>query len=294
MKRILAVAATLGVALSGCLAQPTATTSPATYSQYQLEYRLAADFGNVFWCDPDLYPIARPEQEQQSAIEQFPVIKANNAEFSAILRQLLLDDKSTYTDEEKLLVYRQHKFLNYAVQMTASGNGYQFVLRVGEGQGERIEGIVSDTGVAEVQKREPSVNTCPICLSKGMLINTGDGLVAVEDIYPGMLVWTEDDEGNRVLSPVIRTGASEVPTAFRLLSIVLDDGRTLTASPGHPSADGRALGEYKVGDELDGAIVVTIGLVPYNEGRTYDILPAGATGRYWANGIRVGSTLFAR
>jgi hypothetical protein len=31
--------------------------------------------------------------------------------------------------------------------------------------------------------------------------------------------------------------------------------------------------------------------VAYAEPETYDVLPAGATGCYWANGILVGSTL---
>jgi hypothetical protein len=32
-------------------------------------------------------------------------------------------------------------------------------------------------------------------------------------------------------------------------------------------------------------------LVPYAGERTYDLVPAGATGRYWANGILLSSTL---
>jgi hypothetical protein len=32
-------------------------------------------------------------------------------------------------------------------------------------------------------------------------------------------------------------------------------------------------------------------LVPYAGGRTWDLLPAGATGSYWANGILLASTL---
>lgn len=32
-------------------------------------------------------------------------------------------------------------------------------------------------------------------------------------------------------------------------------------------------------------------LVSYSNGYTYDVLPSGDTGLYWANGILIGSTL---
>jgi hypothetical protein len=32
--------------------------------------------------------------------------------------------------------------------------------------------------------------------------------------------------------------------------------------------------------------------MPYDGGQTFDLLPAGGTGIYWANGIELGSTLF--
>jgi hypothetical protein len=33
---------------------------------------------------------------------------------------------------------------------------------------------------------------------------------------------------------------------------------------------------------------------PYGEPRTFDLLPAGGTGRYWVNGVLLGSTLNPR
>jgi hypothetical protein len=38
-------------------------------------------------------------------------------------------------------------------------------------------------------------------------------------------------------------------------------------------------------------VVTTWELVPYAGDRTYDLLPAGPTGAYWANGILLSSTL---
>jgi len=76
-----------------------------------------------------------------------------------------------------------------------------------------------------------------------------------------------------------------------VVTVRLADGRTVTASPGHPTANGRPLGDYQVGDSLDGALVIAVESVTYGEGATYDLLPAGTTGLYWANGILLRSTL---
>jgi hypothetical protein len=72
---------------------------------------------------------------------------------------------------------------------------------------------------------------------------------------------------------------------------VLADGRELHASPGHPTADGRPLGSLAVGHVLDGSRIVLWALVPYAGERTYDLLPAGPTGAYWANGVLLSTTL---
>ena len=37
--------------------------------------------------------------------------------------------------------------------------------------------------------------------------------------------------------------------------------------------------------------MTSVGRVRYDGGATFDILPAGATGLYWANGVLLGSTL---
>jgi len=41
----------------------------------------------------------------------------------------------------------------------------------------------------------------------------------------------------------------------------------------------------------DGATIASIGWVQSTAPATYDLLPAGTTGDYWANGILIGSTL---
>jgi hypothetical protein len=276
----------------GCSQQPTPPPSPpVTYSIPELKYLLISSFDPVFYVDPDYYPIAREGQEEKNALEQFNTIKADTIEFSAILEHLGLPNKTDYTNGEKLLVYREHKKLTHAVEITASGDLYNFVLRTGEGQGERIEGTITASGTIKVLKREPSFNTYPICLTKGTLIDTPGGPVPVEYLTKGMAVWTVDNSGKRIAARVVETAVTPVPSPFQVVKLKLDDDRTVTASPGHPTAEGRALGEYQVGDTLDGALVMAVDNVTYNAGATYDLLPSGETGLYWANGVLLKSTL---
>ena len=268
------------------------TSEPlVTYSVPELKYILLGNFDNVFYVDPDYYPIAREGQEEQNALEQYAEIKADYAEFKAIIDHLELPTEGEYSIEEKLLIYREHKKLARGVQLTTSGDKYNFTLRVEEGQGELIEGTITTSGKIKVLKREESFHTYPICLAKGSRIETSVGLIPVELVHKGMLIWTVDNSGSRVLVPVIKTANTPVPSSFRVVKVELSDTRTITASQNHPTADNKALGDYEAGDTLDGAQVTSIEYLTYTENATYDILPAGSTGLYWADGILLKSTL---
>ena len=296
VKNTLLFTIVLLILLSGCKTKTSSTntttsTLPATYSQYQLVYRLFTEYPNIFWCDPDFYPLGKEGQEEQNADTQFPIIKSNQAEFSAILAQLNLPDKADYTDSDKLQIYREHKKLTYSVQMIAADGFYNFDMRVGGGQGWHVQGTITTSGKIQETSREPSFNTCPICLVKGTLIDTPQGLIPVELLTKGMMVWTRDDSGNRIAKEIIATASTIVPLSFHVIRIELNDGRTVTASPGHRTAEGRAIADYQVGGSLDGALIVAVDYIMYDGGSTYDILPAGPTGFYWANGILLGSTL---
>ncbi|MDO8688388.1 MAG: Hint domain-containing protein [Dehalococcoidales bacterium] len=286
---------TVSVLLFGsCAQQPPSLPPPppVIYSVPELKYLLISNFGDVFYVDPDFYPVAREGQEEKNALEQFPVIRANDAEFSAILAHLSLPNKAEYTTDEQLSIYREHKKLTYAVEMAASGDVYNFILRVGETQGQRIEGTITLAGKITVLKREPSFNTRPICLARGTLIDTPGGPVPVEQLSKGMAVWTVDESGERVAAVVNETSSTPVPSLFRVVRVIMNDGRSVTASAGHLTAVGQALGNYQVGDTLDGALVVEVERLAYDSGMTYDLLPSGSTGLYWANGVLLKSTLF--
>jgi Hint domain len=267
-----------------------ATTTTSAYTISQLKYQLLAAYPDYFWCDPDLYPIARSGVEQQNAIDQFAAIEANPEEFTAILTHLSLPDKAAYTDDEKLQIYREYKKLNGAVQVTAAASGYTFTIRVGQNQGETYQGTIAANGLITVTSTTPSINTCPICLAEGTLIDTPDGPVPVEKLQQGMTVYTQDAAGKKIAGVIVATASAQSPTGFQIIRIELNDGRVVSASPGHPTTDGRTIGELKVGDSLDGGIVAAVNAVPYS-GDTFDILPDGGTGYYWANGILLKSTL---
>jgi len=271
---------------------PTAIpTLPSALSPTELKYHVLDEFPDFFFCDPDYYPIAR-EDELVLARQRFPELQANQDEFQRILNHNGLGGSTTFTDDKKLLIYREHKKLN-AVYFELTGDKYQFQLQTGtEGQqGSFITGTIDGNGSIDIQKRDPSFPACPICLSSGTLIDTPRGPVAVENLYIGDPVWTADEAGERVSAIILKVGSMNVPEDHQMIHIVLNDGRELWASPGHPTADGRTLDNLKVDGLIDGARITLIERLPYNGTATFDLLPSGDTGFYWANGILMGSTL---
>jgi hypothetical protein len=266
------------------------TSQPTMYSLYELRYKLLAAYPDYFWCDPDLYPVARPGVEQQNAIDQFAAIQANQEEFSAILTHVNLSNQASYTDDEKLQIYREYKKLNDAVQMVPASSGYTFSIRTGQNQGKKYDGKISNAGVIKVTSETTSFNTCPICLAAGTLIDSPEGLIPVERLRQGMVIYTVDKTGKKITGKILTTMSVPVPESFKIINIVLNDGRRISASPSHPTTDGRVISELKAGDMLDGGMVVSVAPTLYS-GSTYDVLPDGGTGFYWANGILLKSTL---
>jgi len=275
------------------LAPPTSIpTLPAgALSPTELKYKLLEQFPDFFFCDPDFYPIAR-EEEPVLVQQRFPELQANQEEFQAILNHNGLAGVTTFTDEQKLLIYREHKKLN-AIYFELVGDKYQFQIQTGaEGQqGSVLTGTIDGSGSVDVQKQEPAIPTCPICLAKGTLIDTPRGPIPVENLRLGDSVWTVNGAGERVAATILRTSRVPVPATHQVVHVTLSDGRELWASPGHPTTDGKMLGDLAVNDRLDGALVINVERLHYAGTATYDLLPSGNTGFYWANGILIGSTL---
>ncbi|HXQ38461.1 MAG TPA: Hint domain-containing protein [Anaerolineales bacterium] len=279
---------------------PSPTPVPATViptlpssrlSPTELKYKILNQFPDFFFCDPDYYPIAH-EDEMALAKQRFPELQANQEELEAILSHNGLSGLTTFTDDQKLFIYREHKKLN-AIYFELAGDKFKFQIQTGsEGQqGSFINGTIDGNGSIEAQTQEPSFPACPICLAIGTLIDTPQGFVAVENLRVGDSVWTLNALRERIQAPILKTTRVLVPMKHKMVHISLSDGRELLVSPRHPTADGRLIGDLNVGDILDGARVTLIEQIDYDETATYDLLPSGGTGLYWANGILIGTTL---
>jgi hypothetical protein len=260
----------------------------------QLKFAVIDSVGRPVYCDPDFYPVGR--EEGPNALKTYPEIRADATLYAAIVEHEHLP-QGELNDAQKLALYRAFKLLR-ALELKPLDGAYTFETRVESRSGstpyQLVDGTVAASGEVSVTKRSPAqAPMCPICLAASTLIATPSGEVLVTAIRPGMLVWTATVSGTRVAARVASIGSMLVPPSHLMVHVVLVDGRELLASPGHRTADGRPLGSLTVGDTLDGSLIQLWELVPYAADRTYDLLPEGPTGEYWANGILLWSTLSA-
>jgi len=289
MKRLI-VAAMLAVSACGSAGHSLATSTPLTVPQ--LKFAVMDSVGPPVYCDPDFYPIVREGGEQENSIAMYPTIKGDTETYAAIVAHEHLP-AGNLTDAQKLTVYRAWKLLR-ALDLKPSGSDFAFDYRVQPGPTvyQMVAGTVRRDGTVTVSSRTNATRpACPICLAASTLISTPNGSIRVTDVRVGTMVWTQAADGSRVAEPVIQVGSMEAPATHRMVHFVLADRRELLVSPGHRTADGRQAGDLRVGDQLDGSTITKWELAPYAGGRTYDLLPAGATGFYWASGILMASTL---
>jgi hypothetical protein len=140
-------------------------------------------------------------------------------------------------------------------------------------------------------KKENYDRPCPICLSEDTLIDTPSGSIKVTELQEGMDVYTQDEFGKKITGKILKTGKTMVHQFDMMVHVVLDDSRELYVSFNHPLADGKLAGDLLEGQILDGSKIKIIEYVEYAGTHTYDILPSGPTGFYWADGILMKSTL---
>ena len=292
MRRI--VFAAVALLIAGCGAIPasagsTPTPSGSPFSQVELKYRLLAQVGPIAYCDPDSYPLGRLVTDAYVTQRLASIQAADGQTYQEILTHYKL--AGTLTAAQQLQVYDDYKKLS-ALRLTAAGSRYAFDYSVGPApskQPVRTKGSIDHYGSITVDSRVAAFFTCPICLAAGTLIDTPDGPVPVTQIRVGMTVWTSGPGGTRQATPVLRVASMGGGPGF-LVHLGLADGRQLWVSPHHPLPDGRRVGDLVRGDQVDGSRVVLDQLLP-SAASTYDLLPAGPTGTYWANGILLGSTL---
>jgi hypothetical protein len=160
-----------------------------------------------------------------------------------------------------------------------------------EGCGPPVVRDPDDTPLKYFCQLKGYIRNCPICLAKNTLIDTPQGEIPVQEIQKGMTVWTLDKSGLLVIGVVVKTSKTPVPPSHKVVKLVLKDGRTLFVSPEHPTIDGRSIRALQPGDPYSNSQVLSSDLVLYSDTFTYDILPSGPTGFYFANDIPLASTL---
>ncbi len=135
------------------------------------------------------------------------------------------------------------------------------------------------------------ITTPHYCLSVTARIATPTGPVQVDRIKRGQLVWSTDHHGHRIQVKVLKVLRTHVPLDHMMVRLRLADGRKLLVSLGHPLTDGRPVASLAAGQRFEGSRVLSAARVRYGRQYTYDLLPAGPTHTYFANGVLLGSTL---
>jgi len=261
----------------------------------ELRLALIDRFGPRWYCDPDSYPVSHGD-EQSNAIAAFPQMQTEGVVFAAVIERLGLGGSATFTDAQKQAIYHLWK-VAVSIPLDPIGNDrYRFDYLAEPvppaTEGTRSSGTIAATGEVVIEVQAPAGEpNCPICLARGTRIDTPLGPIAVDALRLGNPVWTLDGTGRRVAGTVIALGSTPAPADHHVIRLRLADGRAVVASPGHPLADGRHVGEIRVGDLVDGSRVVAADSIPYAGGETFDLVASGATGEYFAGGIPMGSTL---
>lgn len=271
-------------------------TGGGTLTAGEVRLLLIDRFGALWYCDRDEYPVGR--DELASMREQWPQVIADADLASAMQERLELPPltDANLTDEQRLLAYRLWKVVQ-AIQLDPIGEGryrFDYLARPvgGAAEGTRSAGIVTSAGVITVEQQAAAGQPmCPICLARGTRIDTPNGPINVEDLRLGDPIWTLDADGRLVAGTMIALGSTAAPANHQVIRLTLADGRSVTASPGHPLADGRTLESLAIGDPVDGSVVAGLELLPYAGGSTFDLVASGATGTYFSDGIPLGSTL---
>lgn len=185
--------------------------------------------------------------------------------------------------------------LDFREYPLATNVGYPITLHIGD---SASNGCTVDLTLVKISnntatflKKEYNNRPCPICLSENTVIDTPNGPINVKELQTGMSVFTQDSSGHKQTGMILKTGRTMAPPGHIMVHVMLDDKRELYVSPNHPTADGRLFGGLLAGDTLDGSKIISVEQVPYNGTYTYDVLPSGKTGFYWADEILVASTL---
>jgi hypothetical protein len=285
--RLLMAALLLAAVLSAC--GQTYPGTGRTLTMAQLKYRLVDNVGRPLFCGP---PVVRIPSAAEASQEVATLRTNDSATFNAIVAHEHLNASNLSTDDERLILEQLDTL--QALSLAPQGHNFGFDYIADRSGAHHVGGSIDQSGAITLAFSNattfPGPGGCPICLAATDLIATPSGNIVVTDLRAGMQVWTLDAAGRRIVAPIVRLGHVPAPIGHHVLRITLVDGRVVEASPGHPTADGHHVGDLRTGDLLDGSPISAIASIPYT-GDTWDLLPAGPTGDYWANGVLLGSTL---
>jgi len=146
---------------------------------------------------------------------------------------------------------------------------------------------VLDYGSFKAKKTKAQASCeVPNCCSADTRVRTSSVDKRIQDIKRGDLVISDGNKSAKIIK------INKIETKkHKILFIRLNDGTVLEISPEHLTSNGKKFKDLKLGDVIDGRLVVEIKLKNYNYKYTYDILPDSQSGNYFANGVLIGSTL---
>ena len=281
--------------LTGCGSVASPSSSPAASPSIEasaaqaltlpdLKFKVVDVEGPARVCGP---PVARAGGDQADADAAYAPIQADTTTYAAILRHehLSLDPASVAF---RLAVFHAYQALE-VITLVPAGNSYRF--EIPTINRTVVSGNIDRSGTISGTSSRPLLGSCPICLTAATTISTPNGPLPVSQLRIGMPIWTLGLDGGRQLARVQSVGHVPMPFGHDAVRLVLGDGRRVTASAGHPTVDGRSLGRLHVGDILDGSYVVSVEIIHMHDEGTYDVLPSGPSGAYWADGVLLRSTL---
>jgi hypothetical protein len=146
-----------GLALAALLLMAACGAGPgghAALSLPDLKFAVIDSVGRPIFCDPDSYPVGRPEEP--NAIKLYPQIRADESLYAAIVRHEHLPPANfgDLDDAQKLILYRAYKLLN-AIELNASGGDYTFKYTIHTDRYELVDGVVGTDGAISVTGRSP-------------------------------------------------------------------------------------------------------------------------------------------
>lgn len=135
-----------------------------------LRLQLIERFGEPWLCplDSGTLPVVIDERKRERAaeIQAFPEIQADDEMFRVIAKLLGLNETSQFSDDQKLLAFREYERLK-AIRMERLINKYEFSVRVrgnwskGVNNGLQISGLIDPQGRIEILRIDRSSVACP-------------------------------------------------------------------------------------------------------------------------------------